>query len=381
MTKPCCLMSNRMKHIMLTMLATVWSMLATAQESINQCEYWLDHDFDSRTPIAVTDGGWVEQIDVGALKPGLHVMGIRMGTSDGRWSPVLTKYFLVPPATPVVGNTLQTYEYWVDHQYDQKVSGSVAPGGIIDLNLDFSTLPAGLHNVAFRVFDNDGQSSGLLVKYFMVVPATPVVGSTLQSYEYWVDHQYDQKISGSIAAGGIIDLNLDFSMLPAGLHNVAFRVMDDNGQSSSILVKYFLVPSAAPITGRTLQSYELWFDDGFDQRISGEVPANGVIDINVNLATFATLSAGDHILHYRVTDNMGQTSAVASHAVKIFLKGDANSDGSVTIIDAVSVVNNILGNPVENFDFEAADVNEDKAITITDAVGVVNIIVGSGAAQ
>ena len=370
-----------MKHIMLTMLATVWSMLATAQESINQCEYWLDHDFDSRTPIAVTDGGWVEQIDVGALKPGLHVMGIRMGTSDGRWSPVLTKYFLVPPATPVVGNTLQTYEYWVDHQYDQKVSGSVAPGGIIDLNLDFSTLPAGLHNVAFRVFDNDGQSSGLLVKYFMVVPATPVVGSTLQSYEYWVDHQYDQKISGSIAAGGIIDLNLDFSMLPAGLHNVAFRVMDDNGQSSSILVKYFLVPSAAPITGSTLQSYELWFDDGFDQRISGEVPANGVIDINVNLATFATLSAGDHILHYRVTDNMGQTSAVASHAVKIFLKGDANSDGSVTIIDAVSVVNNILGNPVENFDFEAADVNEDKAITITDAVGVVNIIVGSGAAQ
>lgn len=65
---------------------------------------------------------------------------------------------------------------------------------------------------------------------------------------------------------------------------------------------------------------------------------------------------------------------------KFIVKGDANGDGTVTITDAVSVVNYILGNPVDGFDIEAANVNGDvdgegqPSITITDAVGIVNII-------
>ena len=58
--------------------------------------------------------------------------------------------------------------------------------------------------------------------------------------------------------------------------------------------------------------------------------------------------------------------------------GDANGDGSVTITDAVGIVNYILGNPSANFNEAAADVNSDGNITITDAVGVVNIILNNG---
>ena len=61
-----------------------------------------------------------------------------------------------------------------------------------------------------------------------------------------------------------------------------------------------------------------------------------------------------------------------------FLKGDANGDGSVTISDAVAIVNKILGNPSGNFNEAASDVSGDGEITITDAVGVVNIILGNG---
>ncbi len=62
------------------------------------------------------------------------------------------------------------------------------------------------------------------------------------------------------------------------------------------------------------------------------------------------------------------------------VKGDANGDGEVTITDAVSIVNYILGNPSPGFVIEAANVNGDvddegkPVISITDAVGVVNII-------
>ena len=70
-----------------------------------------------------------------------------------------------------------------------------------------------------------------------------------------------------------------------------------------------------------------------------------------------------------------------------FVKGDANGDGSVTITDAVAIVNYILGNPSANFNLEAANVNGDTddegkpKITITDAVAVVNIILNSGSSS
>ena len=54
--------------------------------------------------------------------------------------------------------------------------------------------------------------------------------------------------------------------------------------------------------------------------------------------------------------------------------GDVNADGKVTITDAVSIVNKILGHESTGFMERAADVNRDSQITITDAVGVVNII-------
>ena len=57
-----------------------------------------------------------------------------------------------------------------------------------------------------------------------------------------------------------------------------------------------------------------------------------------------------------------------------YLVGDANDDDKVSIIDAVSIANKIMGNPSADFKDDAADVNGDGKITITDAVGVVDII-------
>ena len=58
-----------------------------------------------------------------------------------------------------------------------------------------------------------------------------------------------------------------------------------------------------------------------------------------------------------------------------YLVGDANDDDKVSIIDAVSIANKIMGNPSANFKDDAADVNGDGKITITDAVAVVMSLV------
>ena len=74
----------------------------------------------------------------------------------------------------------------------------------------------------------------------------------------------------------------------------------------------------------------------------------------------------------------GSTSTKQYIKAEVYIPGDANGDGQVTITDAVAIVNYILGNASANFNLFAADVNRDGNITITDAVGVVNIILNSG---
>ena len=56
------------------------------------------------------------------------------------------------------------------------------------------------------------------------------------------------------------------------------------------------------------------------------------------------------------------------------IPGDANSDGHVTLADAIAIVNYILGKPSPGFNAAAADVNHDNAVTISDAVTVVNML-------
>ena len=46
----------------------------------------------------------------------------------------------------------------------------------------------------------------------------------------------------------------------------------------------------------------------------------------------------------------------------------------MTITDAVAVVDYILGNPPADFVSGAADISKDGTISITDAVGIVDVI-------
>ena len=60
--------------------------------------------------------------------------------------------------------------------------------------------------------------------------------------------------------------------------------------------------------------------------------------------------------------------------VFIVIPGDANSDGYVTLADAIAIVNFLVGQPSPGFNAAAADVNHDNAVTISDAVTVVNML-------
>lgn len=60
------------------------------------------------------------------------------------------------------------------------------------------------------------------------------------------------------------------------------------------------------------------------------------------------------------------------------IRGDANLDSTVNVLDVTSTVNYILGNPPVPFSTLAADVNTDLLINVLDVVGEVNIILHPG---
>ena len=100
------------------------------------------------------------------------------------------------------------------------------------------------------------------------------------------------------------------------------------------------------------------------------------------LRAFVQIDKAAQPTSYGMNFGNGETSSG-----NLYIPGDANGDGQVTITDAVAIVNYILGNPSANFNIVAANVNGDTddegkpKITITDAVAVVNIILNSGSSS
>ena len=299
---------NRSKHIGLSLLALLCCILATASEPVTKYEYWLDQRFDSRQTITdLTEGSWDTQLDLSSLSPGLHRLAIRAGTDDGRWSAVVMKHFLIPQAESVQENILDKYEYWIDKNFAGRVSGPFDAEGIVDMDIDFSSLAPGLHSIAFRALDKNGHASAVVLKHFLIPQAESVQENILDKYEYWIDKNFAGRVSGPFDAEGIVDMDIDFSSLAPGLHSIAFRALDKNGHASAVVLKHFLIPQAESVQENTLDKYEYWIDKNFAGRVSGPFDERGIVDMDID---FSSLAPGLHSIAFRALDKNGHASAV-----------------------------------------------------------------------
>ena len=107
----------------------------------------------------------------------------------------------------------------------------------------------------------------------------------------------------------------------------------------------------------------------------------GVTDLRVLTLDNAGMNPGFHDIWEKVDANKAVILTNDYNPVKLFLVGDVNRDGNISIADVTALVNIILGKatyPEDNdkYDFAAANVNNDKAITISDVTALVNIILG-----
>lgn len=103
--------------------------------------------------------------------------------------------------------------------------------------------------------------------------------------------------------------------------------------------------------------------------------------LNITFDLDETLAVGKHPLSLQevvMTCTSGYELATLSYKASVNLHdhslGDVNHDGSVSITDAIGIINLYLNTDTEGLYVEAADINRDGKVNITDAVWVIDMI-------
>ena len=338
---------NRTKHIGLSLLALLCCILATASEPVTKYEYWLDQRFDSRQTITdLTEGSWNTQLDLSSLSPGLHRLAIRAGTDDGRWSAVVMRHFLIPQAESVQENTLDKYEYWIDKDFAGRVSGPFDERGIVDMDIDFSSLDPGLHSIAFRALDKNGHASAVVLKHFIIPQAESMQENAIETYEYWIDKNEAERVSVPFAEGGVIDIDVDLSTLTPGLHSITYQAKDKMGHYSPALTKYFIVPEE--IIPDEIIAFEYWFNKQPRKRVEVEAANTVTFDADIDVEGVEPDSV---LADYRF--DVKSKQVIYTHDVIFGMQAFNRADvGSSAVIDTLKDHNSVIDVPFTTLQLE-----------------------------
>ena len=152
----------------------------------------------------------------------------------------------------------------------------------------------------------------------------------------------------------------------------------------TIKATFKLIP--VPVTGINLSQTEASLRIGKELQLSATILPNNATDKNIvwssqnsGIATvdqtgkITAISAGTTTITVSAQDGSGVVSECEVTILPV-LKGDSNDNDVVTVTDAVTTTNYIVGKDVLVFNYDAADVTSDGNITISDVSGTVTIV-------
>ena len=103
-----------------------------------------------------------------------------------------------------------------------------------------------------------------------------------------------------------------------------------------------------------------------------------VVANNVAVGQYDVIVKDVELVKYGTSSQIHHGDRTATLTIKEMTLGDVNGDGRVSVADAISIINYVLGRTPVSFIVIAADVNGDGDISLADAVATVDIILGNG---
>lgn len=117
------------------------------QAQVKHLEYWLDDDYAGKTSLAMSDEPSAISID--GLASGIHYFNCRTVDNDGHYGNLTRNMFFIPRREADPPKETLEYEYWLDDDTDNKVTGKkISPDYQFDINL--ADVAAGNHKFNFR---------------------------------------------------------------------------------------------------------------------------------------------------------------------------------------------------------------------------------------
>jgi len=134
-------------------------------------EYWFDGQIEDKEFVLQSESETTKQLDVSALKKGLHIIHFRFLDTNGKWSVVNSSFFSKTNASNNRDNLIDAYEYWFDSLVAESVNKDLnEPVNPYELISDIQTpvMSLGTHKFNIRFRDLTGKWSVVYSQEFDV---------------------------------------------------------------------------------------------------------------------------------------------------------------------------------------------------------------------
>ena len=153
--------------ILLTTLG-LYSSAFAQERQLQRYQYWFDQDqtMISEQSLSGLSAEVNTAFDASNLSEGIHTLYLRVGDSEGGWSPLHAFTIFVTPLQSRGNKSVTKVEYWIDDAMKDRLNASVSEN-LWSVSLDASTLTEGIHILYYRLGDNYGQYGPLKQALFM----------------------------------------------------------------------------------------------------------------------------------------------------------------------------------------------------------------------
>jgi hypothetical protein len=194
-------------------------------------------------------------LDLSALKPGVHLLHIRFADQRGLWSPVVSQFvYIAPPLSPTQ-NAMDKMQYWFNGQFNEAGIISLPKQPVVQLTemLETSNLADGLHMLHMRFADTTGKWSPAITQFFYKSKEFGITNNVITGYRYWFNDAPAEQIAyHRITAANPFNMItvLDMGCLANGDNRLMMQFRDSAGQWSAPMVDTISVTAPADKTLR-----------------------------------------------------------------------------------------------------------------------------------
>ena len=292
-----------------------------ASTTIVAYEYWIDNDYASAVSVTTPIQQYAainQLINAQALITGIHTFNIRFKDNTQKWSSALSQFFYKMPETAESSNIV-AYEYWIDNDYASAVSVTtpIQQYAAINQLINAQALSNGIHTLNIRFKDNTQKWSSTLSQFFYKIPETTAV-SSIVTYEYWIDNDYESAVSVSTTAQQQVSVNqlINVLELSNGIHTFNIRFKDNAKQWGSILSQFFYKIPSQTVANNLITAYRYWVDDDFE-KATNVMLSTAVQQFNlIDNITLTQVTRGEHSINFQFKDAMGLWSLVTTDSIQ-----------------------------------------------------------------